>query len=80
MWLSKIKKILIFIPKGGKKNMIIVPVKTPNSIEQALKQYKFKVYKTKQLEKLRERQEFTKPSVIKREQKKKAAYLQKNNK
>ncbi len=79
MWLSKIKKILIFIPKGG-KNMIIVPVKTPNSIEQALKQYKFKVYKTKQLEKLRERQEFTKPSVIKREQKKKAAYLQKNNK
>jgi small subunit ribosomal protein S21 len=60
--------------------MIIVPVKTPNSIEQALKQYKFKVYKTKQLEKLRERQEFTKPSVIKREQKKKAAYLQKNNK
>ncbi len=60
--------------------MIIVPVKTPNSIEQALKQYKFKVYKTKQLEKLRERQEFTKPSVIKREQKKKAVYLQKNNK
>jgi small subunit ribosomal protein S21 len=66
--------------KRRKKNMIIVPVKTPNSIEQALKQYKFKVYKTKQLEKLRERQEFTKPSVIKREQKKKAAYLQKNNK
>ena len=32
--------------------MIIVPVKTPNSIEQALKQYKFKVYKTIQLEKL----------------------------
>ena len=66
--------------KRRKKNMIIVPVKTPNSIDQALKQYKFKVYKTKQLEKLRERQEFTKPSVIKREQKKKAAYLQKNNK
>ncbi len=66
--------------KRRKKNMIIVPVKTPNSIEQALKQYKFKVYKTKQLEKLRERQEFTKPSVIKREQKKKAVYLQKNNK
>jgi phosphomannomutase len=37
--------------KRRKKNMIIVPVKTPNSIEQALKQYKFKVYKTKQLEK-----------------------------
>lgn len=59
--------------------MIIVPVKNPNSIEQALKQYKFKVYKTKQIEKLRELQEFTKPSVSKRDQKKKAAYLQKKN-
>lgn len=57
--------------------MIIVPVKNPSSIEQALKQYKFKIYKTKQLEKLRERQEFTKNSVKKREQLKKAAYLQK---
>jgi hypothetical protein len=35
------------------------------------------VYRTKQLEKLRERQEFTKKSVKKREQNKKAAYLQK---
>ena len=59
--------------------MIIVPVKNPNSIEQALKQYKFKVYKTKQIERLRELQEFTKPSVLKRDQKKKAAYLQKKN-
>jgi small subunit ribosomal protein S21 len=59
--------------------MIIVPVKNPNSIEQALKQYKFKVYKTKQIERLRELQEFTKPSVSKRDQKKKAAYLQKKN-
>ena len=59
--------------------MIIVPVKNPNSIEQALKQYKFKVYKTKQIERLRELQEFTKPSVSKRDQNKKAAYLQKKN-
>ena len=59
--------------------MIIVPVKNPNSIEQALKQYKFKVYKTKQIERLRELQEFTKPSVSKRDQKKRAAYLQKKN-
>ena len=57
--------------------MIIVPVKNSSSIEQALKQYKFKVYKTKQLEKLKERQEFTKNSVKNREQRKKAAYLQK---
>ena len=57
--------------------MIIIQVKNAGSIEQALKQYKFKVYRTKQLEKLRERQEFTKKSVKKREQNKKAAYLQK---
>jgi small subunit ribosomal protein S21 len=57
--------------------MIIITVKNSNSIDQALKQYKFKVYKTKQLEKLKERQEFTKNSVKKREQNKKSVYLQK---
>ena len=57
--------------------MIIVKVKNSGSIEQALKQFKFKIYKIKQLEKLRERQEFTKNSVKKKEQNKKAIYLQK---
>ena len=57
--------------------MIIIPVKNSSSIDQALKQYKFKVYKTKQLEKLKEQQEFTKNSVKKREQNKKSVYLQK---
>jgi len=57
--------------------MIIVKVKNVGSIEQALKQYKSKVNKTKQLEKLRERQEFTKKSVKKRGQNKKSVYLQK---
>jgi small subunit ribosomal protein S21 len=57
--------------------MIIIKVKNASSIEQALKQYKFKVYKTKQTEKLRERQEFTKKSVKKRSQINKAIYLQK---
>ena len=57
--------------------MIIIPVKNSSSIDQALKQYKFKVYKTKQLEKLRELQEFTKKSIKKREQNKKSVYLQK---
>ena len=60
-----------------KKIMIIIPVKNSSSIDQALKQYKFKVYKTKQLEKLKEQQEFTKNSVKKREQNKKSVYLQK---
>ena len=49
--------------------MIIIKVKSPSQIEQALKQYKFKVYKTKQTEQLRERQEFTKKSVKRRSQK-----------
>jgi small subunit ribosomal protein S21 len=57
--------------------MIIIKVKNASSIEQALKQYKFKVYKTKQTEKLRERQEFTKKSVKRRSQIQKATYLQK---
>jgi small subunit ribosomal protein S21 len=55
--------------------MIIVPVKNSSSLEQALKQYKLKIYKTKQLEKLRERQEFVKKSIKKRKQKNKAIYL-----
>lgn len=57
--------------------MIIIKVKNPSSIEQALKQYKFKVYKTKQTEQLRDRQEFTKKSIKKRSQVNKAIYLQK---
>lgn len=59
------------------KFMIIVEVKNANSIEAALKTYKFKVYKSKQNEILRNRQEFKKPSVKKRAQVKKAKYLQK---
>ena len=57
--------------------MIIIKVKNSSSIEQALKQYKFKVYKTKQTEQLKDRQEFIKKSVKKRNQVNKAIYLQK---
>jgi small subunit ribosomal protein S21 len=56
--------------------MIIVPVKNSSSLEQALKQYKLKIYKTKQLEKLRERHEFVKKSIKRRKQKNNAIYLQ----
>lgn len=59
--------------------MIIVQVKNSNSIEQALKQYKYKVYKTKQIQKLQERQEYKKPSVVRRAEVKKAIYNQKNH-
>jgi small subunit ribosomal protein S21 len=75
--LSKFEKITyIYIIKG--KNMIIVPVKNEKSIEQALKNYKFKIYKTKQIQQLQERKEYKKPSVIRRAQIQKAKHKQKN--
>jgi small subunit ribosomal protein S21 len=74
--LSKIKKIPTIYIKTI-KNMIIIPVKNKN-IEQALKAYKFKVYKTKQSQQLQERKEYKKPSVERRAQIQKAIYNQKN--
>jgi small subunit ribosomal protein S21 len=47
------------------------------TIDRALRILKSKVNKTKLIKELRDRQEFKKPSVIKREQKKKAIYSQK---
>ncbi len=52
-------------------------VKIDKNIETALKVYKSKVQKTKQIQKLRERQEFVKPSVKRREEVLKAIYIQK---
>ncbi len=57
--------------------MIIVPVKEGESIDRALKRYKRKYERTGVVKELRRRQKFTKPSVIKREQKMKAIYIQK---
>ena len=45
--------------------MIIIDVSKEKNLESALKKYKYKVQKTKQTEKLRERQSFTKKSVSK---------------
>ncbi|MCE1200684.1 MAG: 30S ribosomal protein S21 [Bacteroidia bacterium] len=56
--------------------MIIVPVKEGESIDRALKKYKRKFEKTGVMRELRSRQKFTKPSVIQREQKLKAIYVQ----
>ncbi|MFW5721210.1 MAG: 30S ribosomal protein S21 [Bacteroidota bacterium] len=56
--------------------MIIVPIKEGENIDRALKKLKRKFEKTGILRELRERQKFTKPSVIKREQKLKAKYVQ----
>lgn len=56
--------------------MIVIQIKKGENIERALKRYKYKVLKTKQLEMLRENREFTKPSVKRRKQKQKARYNQ----
>ncbi|MDP4210879.1 MAG: 30S ribosomal protein S21 [Bacteroidota bacterium] len=57
--------------------MIIVPVKEGENIERALKKFKRKFEKTGTIKELRSRQEFTKPSVRRREMVKKAIYVQK---
>ena len=49
--------------------MLIVQVKEGESIEKALKKYKKKFEKTGVVKELRERQKFTKPSVVFRERK-----------
>ncbi len=57
--------------------MIIIPVKEGENIERALKRFKRKFEKTGTMRELRSRQKFTKPSEIRREEVKKAAYIQK---
>ena len=56
--------------------MIVVPVKEGETIERALKKLKRKFEKTGVVRELRARQKVTKPSVLKREQKLKAIYVQ----
>ncbi|MFT3739871.1 MAG: 30S ribosomal protein S21 [Breznakibacter sp.] len=56
--------------------MIVVPIKEGENIERALKKFKRKFEKTGVMKELRSRQAFTKPSVEKREQFKKAVYIQ----
>jgi small subunit ribosomal protein S21 len=56
--------------------MIIVDLSKEKSIETALRTYKHKVQKVKQVQELRDRQVFVKPSVKKRTQKLKAVYIQ----
>ncbi len=57
--------------------MIVVPVKEGENIERALKKFKRKFEKTGVVKELRRRQCFDKPSVIKREQRSRAVYVQK---
>lgn len=56
--------------------MLIIPVKEGENIDRALKRYKRKYRNTKQLQELRKRKEFKKPSFLKREQLINAKYKQ----
>jgi len=56
--------------------MIIVPVKEGENIDRALKKFKRKFEKTGVIRELRSRQAFVKPSVRRREEVKKAIYVQ----
>ncbi len=57
--------------------MIVIPIKEGENIERALKKFKRKFEKTGVIKELRSRQAFIKPSVTKRELRKKAVYVQK---
>jgi len=56
--------------------MLKVKIENGQNLEKALKILKGKVIKTKQNEKLRERLQYEKKSVLKRNQKLKAKYVQ----
>lgn len=56
--------------------MIIIDATKYGSIDQALKVYKNKVNKTKLINQLRERQNYTKPSVVRRKEVLDAIYKQ----
>ena len=56
--------------------MLIIPVKEGENIDRALKRFKRKFDRTGAKKMLRQRQHFSKPSVVRREQLQKAQYIQ----
>ncbi len=56
--------------------MIVIPIKEGENIERALKKFKRKFEKTGAMRELRSRQAFIKPSIERREEVKKAIYVQ----
>lgn len=56
--------------------MIIIQVKKDENIERALKRFKRKFKEVGVIKELRERQKYTKPSIKRREELKKAVYIQ----
>lgn len=69
-------KFAAFKISNSKPNMIIVNVKDNESVDRALKRFKKKFERTGVLKELRSRTFFQKPSITKRKQKQKAAYIQ----
>ena len=57
--------------------MIVVPVKEGENIEKALKKFKRKFEKTGVVKELRNRQQYDKPSVLKRLKMERAIYVKK---
>ena len=57
--------------------MLQIPVKEGESIERALKKYKKKFERTGVLKELRERKEYIKKSIVRRQQIIKAEYIEK---
>ncbi len=55
--------------------MLIIPVKEGESIDRALKKFKKKFERTGVVKQLRSRQAYTKQSVVRRTEIKKAAYV-----
>jgi small subunit ribosomal protein S21 len=56
--------------------MIIINLEKEKNIDSALRVYKQKIQKTKQIQKLRERQEYVKPSIKRRNEVLKAIYVE----
>jgi len=56
--------------------MLIIPVKEGEAIDRALKRFKRKFDRTKTMRQIRDRKQFTKPSVKRRAQIVKAKYIQ----
>ncbi len=56
--------------------MLIIPVKEGENIERCLKKFKRKFEKTGKMKALRSRKQYVKPSVVRRKEMKKAAYIQ----
>ncbi|MBT8326855.1 MAG: 30S ribosomal protein S21 [Bacteroidia bacterium] len=59
--------------------MLLINLKETDTIDKALKKYKKKFEKTGVIKQLRERQQFTKPSIKRRKQVIKAKYKEQQN-